>query len=177
MLDREGIAEETSTFGEVVPSDELSKYLNVLTEVRILRVLDEGEQQLYELRHDALAATISEWITELEKELIEVRDNVMNRFNEYQARNQSQMALLDHGFMEYLRPYRSRLDALLGDVTREYLRLSDRALTRKKRLRQFAVTGGLFGSLLIIFAFLFYLERQKTIAATTRFQVARKGDR
>ena len=83
------------------------------------------------------------WISEVEKELIEVRDNLINRFKEYEARNHERAALLDQAFLDYLSVYRSRLGPLLSDA-----QMKKRADTTKsiqpQRLNLWALRSSMF---------------------------------
>lgn len=118
-LDRDAVAQKSADFGEQIAPDILDAHLNQLANVRIVReIADSG---LYELRHDALAATVSGWISEVEKDLFEVRENLANRFKEYEARGSQQSALLDQVFLDYLSVYQQRLWPLLNDSLRQYV--------------------------------------------------------
>ena len=116
---RENVAQDVASFGGAIEAAVLDDHLERLAKVRILREVADTDS--FELRHDALAATIAGWITEVEKELIEVRDNVQNRYKEYAARGRPQSALLDQDFIEYLDVFHGRLDPLLDGATKEYI--------------------------------------------------------
>ena len=78
------VGQEAAGFaGAAIKAADLDSHLNQLVNVRILREIAETDS--YELRHDALAATVSSRISEVEKELIEVRDNLVHRFQEFVA--------------------------------------------------------------------------------------------
>ncbi len=133
-LDREAVTRDAASFGEAIEPEVLDAHLNQLASVRVLReIADSGT---YELRHDTLAATVSGWISEVEKELIEVRDNLINRFKEYEARGKPDEALLDQGFLDYLAVYRERLGPLLSDPLRQYMEDSQRHVGQTQRFRR-----------------------------------------
>ena len=96
-LDRTAVGQEAAGFGAAIKAADLDSHLNQLVNVRILREIAETDS--YELRHDALAATVSSWISEVEKELIEVRDNLVHRFQEFVARGKDRAAFLDGEFL------------------------------------------------------------------------------
>ena len=133
-LDRAAVAAESAGFGAAIEPDVLDAHLSQLASVRILREIADSET--YELRHDALAATVAGWISEVEKELIEVRDNLVNRFKEYEARGQDKEALLDQGFLDYLAVYQQRLRPLLNDALRQYVQDSQRHVQAAQRFRR-----------------------------------------
>jgi WD40 repeat protein len=153
---RGAVALEAASFGDPIPPNTLATHLDQLVNVRVLR--DVGGAS--ELRHDALATTVSSWISEVEKELIEVRDNLNNRFKEYEARSQNESALLDQGFIDYLAVYRQRLAPLLDLPLRGYLETSQRYLVRRKRRAQSAMGLGALALLIVgIIGLTFYIVR------------------
>ena len=149
-LDRVSVAQEAAGFGAAHAPADLDAHLSQLARVRILREIAETDS--YELRHDALAATVAGWISEVEKELIEVRDNLVNRFKEYEARGGQQAALLDQGFLDYLSVYQQRLRPLLNNTLRQYVEESQRHVQAAQRLRRRArqLITGVVGSIIMV---------------------------
>ncbi len=45
---------------------------------------EDADNHLFELRREALAHTIFQWMTGIEQELMEVRQTIENRFKEFQ---------------------------------------------------------------------------------------------
>ncbi len=179
-LDRDAVAQESAGFGAAIPPDVLDHHLHQLASVRILREI----AGTYELRHDALALTVSGWISEVEKELIEVRDNLVNRFKEYEARSQHEDALLDQGFLDYLAIYQGRLKALLNSNLHQYIQDSQRhvqaAQRFRRRIRQL-VTSAV--SIIILGCLAFSLWRwfdaeqaRKTAIRSAEFAAGREKD-
>lgn len=179
-LDQPSLANAAAGFGAAIPPEVLSTHLQQLASARIIR--ETADTGSYELRHDALAATVSSWISEVEKELIEVRDNLINRFNEYTARGGQASALLDQGFMDYLAVYRKRLGPLLNDSQSQYLRTSEQRLRRARKFRQFATASGIAASLFAVIGAWMYLQfrdakqaREKEAIATKHLSFAKKA--
>jgi WD40 repeat protein len=147
------IVESNRTLGKDIPLSEISSYAQQFIDLRILR--DKNENEQYELRHDALAAKIFEKITVMEKELIEVRHMLLNRFHEFEKRE----VLLNSDDLLYIAPYEDKL--FLNENLKRFISKSKLALTKKrKRQRNVFVAA----SLLIIvvlsgFTFWAYQER------------------
>lgn len=157
-ITRAAVAQEVAGFGGEIAPEVLDDLLERLARVRILR--EVADTDTFELRHDALAATVAGWITEVEKELIEVRDNVQNRFREWEARSQAVSALLDHDFLNYLDVFHQRLDPLLDDAMRNYIATSRVQLTRQKRKKRRAVGSVVLTVIAVVLAFgTFYLAK------------------
>lgn len=122
----EQICDNAAPFGEPIEPEELAPILRSLIDRRVLR--EDADNRLYELRHDALAATIRQWMTGLEQELMEVRQTLENRFKEYQHRG----TLLDAAALDYVAPYESRLR--LNPDMRFFVEISRKAVVRKRRI-------------------------------------------
>lgn len=157
-IPREEIGNEVAGFGAQVDDETLIAHLDKLTSVWVLR--EVAENGSFELRHDALAARVADWITEFERELLEVRDNVENRFHEYEARGGPDSALLDWGFLKYLEAYLARLDPLLDRELSDSIRASRRrqrqATVRRQRM---AVWSTVIGVVVIVVSGLLYIAR------------------
>lgn len=177
-ITRTSVAQEVAGFGGEIAPDVLDDLLQRLARVRILR--EVADTDTFELRHDALAATVASWITEVEKELIEVRDNILNRFREWEARNQPDSALLDSEFLDYLEVFRQRLDPLMDDEMREYIEESSAFIQRQKAAKRRLVVGSLLAVAILVIAFgVVYLAnvtqaRNRAEAAFADADVARK---
>jgi WD40 repeat protein len=160
-ITRGAVSQEVAGFGGAIETEILDDYLKRLARVRILR--EVADTDTFELRHDALAATVAGWITEVEKELIEVRDNVLNRFREWEARSKPESALLDNDFLDYLDVFHQRLDPLLDDAMREFIAASRGYLTRRKRKKRRVIGIGILTvmSLMLIFGALYLAKVTK----------------
>ena len=131
------IGQTAAQYGEPLSDDLVEETLRALVDRRL--VLQDADTRLWELRHDMLAAMVSDWMTGLEKELAEVRLALDNRLSEYRRRGRTSAALLDGAFLSYLAPYRSRL-RLSDDQTR-FLEASERAhAAAGRRRRRFVAT-------------------------------------
>jgi len=132
------IEEAVLQFGEPIPTTALETLLRDLINTRVLR--EDAENHLFELRHDALAATIHDWMTGLEKELMEAREALRGRFRHHEALKKSGGALLDQAFLVYLAPYEPRLK-LTGELADYVAASKDEAKKRLRRRRM--VLGGI----------------------------------
>lgn len=159
-LDLEAVATEAAGFGAEIPAQVLDEHLQQLIRVRILRELADTDS--YELRHDALAATVAGWISGVEKELIEVRDNVINRFREYEARGRPRGALLDRDFVNYLSVYESRLEPLLTEDQRRFIEASHAYLLHGRRNMQL-----LIGSIVFVLFIIAYVRNSAYVRNVT----------
>jgi len=93
------IQQRLESFGANLNEAQLKQRLQQLSQDRIIR--EDNDNGLYELRHDSLANTIYEWLSGSEKELIELRQDLENRYQEYLKRN----TLLDNSFLKLLDPH------------------------------------------------------------------------
>ena len=141
------IEEAVLQFGEPIPTTELETLLRDLINTRVLR--EDAENHLFELRHDALAATIHDWMTGLEKELMEAREALRGRFRHHEALRKSGGALLDQAFLVYLAPYEPRLK-LTGELAAYVAASQDQAKKRLRRRR--IVLGGLVALAFLVLA-------------------------
>ncbi len=119
------VCNRAAHYGPGLEPDHADTILDRLIDERIVR--RDADTGLYELRHDALARTIHQWMTGMEQELMEVRQNIENRFREYQQRG----VLLDAAGLAYITPYfdRLRLDPELA----RFIDKSRKEAGRKKR--------------------------------------------
>jgi len=146
VLDARSLAEEAANFGDEIALPELERRLRELVDARVVKEKDkeQGDESgagqasasLYQLRHDALAATVRAWMTGLEQELMEARESLRGRHKEYAARRQAREALLDKGFLSYLAPYetRLRLTGELAAYVKESREAAEKAAKRKRRI-------------------------------------------
>ena len=129
------IEEAVLQFGEPITTTELETLLLDLINARVLR--EDAENHLFELRHDALAATIHDWMTGLEKELMEAREALRARYRHHEALRKSGGALLDLAFLDYLAPYEPRLK-LSGELA-DYVAASKEEAKKRLRRRRLAL--------------------------------------
>lgn len=136
------IGERAQQFGPPIEPEALETLVRRLIDDRILREdLDDG---LFELRHDALARNVAQWMTGLEQELMEVRQTLENRLKEYQATGR----LMDAELLDYLAPYETRIK--LGDELAELVRASRREANRRRRRRRTIVAATLVSVLAVV---------------------------
>lgn len=157
-IPRADIDQEVAGFGAHIDPEVLQDHLDRLATVRILREI--AETGSFELRHDALAARVADWITEFERELLEVRDNVQNRYREYDARGKPDSALLDWGFLKYLEAYLTRLDPLLDRELSDYIRASRRQQRQAgRRRKRMTIWSSVAGVVIIVVSGLIYIAK------------------
>ena len=173
-LDRASVAQEAAGFGAALAPADVDAHLSQLARVRVLREIAETDS--YELRHDALAATVAGWISEVEQELIEVRDNLINRFKEYEARGGQQSALLDQGFLDYLSVYQQRLRPLLNHTLRQYVDDSQRHVQAAQRFRRRArqLITGVVGSIITVCLVIAVHQKNDAVRARDDAQTQRE---
>ena len=121
------IAIRARQFGPDLADEQVAELLQRLIGDRLVR--EDPDQHWYELRHDALAQQIRQWMSGLEQELVDLRQTLENRLREYQRHGR----LLEADLLATLAPYESRL-ALRGELA-ELVELSKRRARRRRRLR------------------------------------------
>jgi len=164
------ILERSSQFGSSLNEDALSTLLNRLIDERILR--EDADNHLFELRHDALAHQIFQWMTGIEQELMEVRQSIENRFKDFQQRG----LLLENDMLEYLAPYEARLK-LKGEIAEFVRRCKRRHRWFKLLIWVIPLTIFVIGSISTYEkreqAMLFHDGQAQTSLATHRFVEAK----
>ncbi|MDP2983958.1 MAG: hypothetical protein Q8O92_11605 [Candidatus Latescibacter sp.] len=148
----EQIIENAAPFGEPLDAETLVPILRSLIDRRVLR--EDADSRLYELRHDALAIPIRQWMTGLEQELVEVRQTLENRFKEYQHRG----TVLDAQTIAWIAPYEARLR--LNPDMRFFVETSRRAAVRKRRIA-LTLAGAAVGVFVIVVSALGLLSYKK----------------
>ncbi|MFO1430386.1 MAG: tetratricopeptide repeat protein [Candidatus Competibacteraceae bacterium] len=133
-------------FGAEIPTERLLNLLRRLGDDRIVR--EDADHHLFELRHDALAARIWQWMTGIEQELLEVRQTLEHRLWEYRQRGR----LLDSGMLDDLKPYESRLH-LRGELAELVEKSKQRAVRARRRRRGLLIAGLVVGWVSAGFAF------------------------
>lgn len=113
--------------GKPMTDAELLQIIQRAVNLRILK--DQDDQGRYELRHDALAATIYAKISLFEKELIEIRQFIDQAYGSHLKRR----SLLSAEDLKYIAPYEDRL--FLNKEQRTFIALSRKEMTRKARRR------------------------------------------
>ncbi|MFA6318933.1 MAG: AAA family ATPase, partial [Elusimicrobiota bacterium] len=135
------ITARAAHFGPALAEETADAILGRLINERIVR--QDADSHHYELRHDSLARTVQQWMTGIEQELMEVRQNLENRFKEYRHRG----ALLDQEALAYVGPYESRLN--LGPELAAFVEKS-RAEVARRRRRRLTVAFSLFSLVLLV---------------------------
>lgn len=146
-------------FGAALSETQVTDLLQRLILDRLLR--EEPEQHWYELSHDALAIPIRLWFSGIEKELLEIRQTLENRLQEYRKRGW----LLNRETLTDLAPYEKRL-GLEGELAELVNHSKHRVLRQRKLL--FLVSAMIVTVVLAfgIFSFAQWreAERQKELA-------------
>jgi len=133
-------------FGAEIPNERLLELLRRLVDDRIVR--EDADHHRFELRHDALAARIWQWMTGIEQELLEVRQTLEHRLREYRQRGR----LLDAGMLDDLKPYESRLH-LRGELADLVAKSKQQAVRARRRGRRRLIAGLVVGWAFAGFAF------------------------
>lgn len=133
--------------------------LRRLVNDRILR--EDPERHLFELRHDALAPHIRQWMSGFEQELVDQRQTLEGRLREYRQRGR----LLEAEVLTDLAPYEIRL-RLRGELA-ELVERSKGAARRRQQIRS-GVAAAIVAVILVfgVFSFVQWQEaaRQKAQA-------------
>ena len=129
------VCEYTTALGHDITPADIEANINQFVGLRIIK--DKDEDGKFELRHDALAAKIYEQISNAEKELIEVRQFIMVRYQDFVRRS----VYLMPADIDYIRPYYNK--ALPTGPEKKFVEASIKLAERKKkRLRVLLVTAG-----------------------------------
>ncbi|PPK73931.1 hypothetical protein B0F87_11342 [Methylobacter tundripaludum] len=163
------IAERVAPFGAELSPNSLDALLQRLVGDRILR--EDPDRHVYELRHDALAQQVRQWLTGWEQELVELRLSLENRLSEYQRRGR----LLDADFLASLAPYEARL-ALRGK-TSELVAKSKAEIGRRRRNRYWIIGGVVSAFLLVVLGFAAFSVKEWRETEIQREQAAENLDK
>jgi WD40 repeat protein len=160
VLGRVTISAEVENFGAQIPDEVLDRILHHLAETRIL--LEDPQHNTFELRHDTLAKSVHKWISGMERELMEVRSRIENRFQEFNSRGQTAQALLDQDFLDYLAPYLSRLK--LSETLSAFVESSRAEILKKARKKLKITIGGVSAIFIVLLIFSFWNMKERAQA-------------
>lgn len=147
--------------GKNLAQEEVAASLRQFVDLRILK--DQDENGKYELRHDALALKIYDQLTMSEKDMLEARQFLINRFNDFQKRS----VLLEVADIHYIVPFETRL--FLNEEQKQFIEKSKRAARRKKNRRRNIALGTGLALIIILAGFTIFALRQRNEAlAQTR---------
>jgi WD40 repeat protein len=129
VIGLEELGERAANFGDAIAPGTLLDTVNQLIDNRIVR--EDPSTHFYELRHDTLALQVHNWMTGIEKELVEIRQLIDSRFDEYQSRG----SLLDASTLKELQVYEDRL--VLSPEKKAFIDASwvETELSRRSRMR------------------------------------------
>ncbi len=135
--------------------EQLLNIVQYFVNVRILREKDENG--FYELRHDSLAVMIFGKMTTLEKDLIEIKQFIEVRFQEFKKRK----IILDQESLDFFSLYLGKLN--LSAEIEQFIKLSAKInrkkARRKKQLRMVLVAAAFIA--LLSFTVWNYAEKKK----------------
>ena len=154
------IQQRTKSFGAAIPLQQLQHQLQQLSQDRILS--EDAANGFYELRHDSLAQPIHDWMTGLEKEMVALRQDIDNRYQEYCKRN----SLLDADFLKLLIPFEKRLH--LEEAQQRFVQKSRQQQRRKLRNRIIILLTLFLGVLATVSSLWFQAEQAKEKALAER---------
>ncbi len=161
--DIENYAQST---GKNINPTEINSILLKFISLRIVR--DKGENNVYELRHDSLAAKIFEKITLIEREIIEIRQFIEHSYSAFMKRG----VYLSVADISYIAPYENKLMVSAGE--KEFIaRSKNQWLKVKRRRRNIAATILLSIFIIMgIFSFWALRERTKAVESEAKAKVA-----
>jgi WD40 repeat protein len=138
-----------------ITGDKINELIQYLIKVRI--VSEKDDQGCYELRHDSLAKRIYQWLTTGEKDVLQIKQLLENRYLEYEKRK----VLLDKETIEYIEPYKKRLH-LASDLN-VFIDKSIDALEKEKRKKKNFLISAVAACLIVLLIFTGwnYIERKK----------------
>jgi hypothetical protein len=149
------------SLGKPLTRENLSALLKQFVDLRILKDMDDTGR--YELRHDALAGKIYEQISLVEKEQLEVRQFLNNRFIEFRKRQ----VVLSPTDLQYIALYENKL--FLNEEQKQFIEKSKRqARLKKNRRRNIAVAAGLLLLLILSGFSLFALKQRNEAVAQSK---------
>ncbi len=146
----------TKALGKNLSLETVENDIRQFVDLRILK--DQDENGKYELRHDALAGKIYEQITLGEKELLEVRQFLINRFADYQKRN----ILLTDADLLFISPYENKL--FLNEEQKQFIEKSKRIARQKRNRRRNIAIGFAIGLIIVLFGFTLFAVKQRNEA-------------
>jgi len=172
----------TLAMGKKISSEEIEKYIRQFVDLRILKDKDENEK--YEFRHDALAKKIFDQVSYSEKELIEVRQFIINRYNDFKKRGD----FLQEQDISYILPYENKM--FLNPEQKEFVYKSIKVSRLKKRRVRNTIIFSTILLILVLAGFTIFavLQRnkaylqskiadQKTLEALNQKELAEKANR
>lgn len=140
QITRDEVSGFARELGSPVTERSVDDILFRAVNLRILK--DQDEQGRYELRHDALAATIFSKITGFEKDLLEIRQFMDQAWTSYERRG----VLLSEQDLKYIAPFEDRL--LLNADQRGLVDQSKKEIGRSARRR--LLTFGSIAAMVIV---------------------------
>ncbi len=97
------ITEDAGLYGRGLSEEEVGKVLDNLVRDRIIRV--DRDNTWYELMHDALSKHIREWMSGIEAKMMEIRQELDFKYDEYKNRK----TFLDKVTLKYIEPFENKL--------------------------------------------------------------------
>lgn len=150
------IMDFTRSLGKSLSQEVVESELRQFVDLRILKEMDDNGK--YELRHDALAAKIYDQISWVEKQLLEVRHFIINRYNDFQKR----AILLGDADLQYLAPFENKL--FLNPEQKQFIDKSKRTVRRKRNRRRNVALGASLALIIILSGFTIFSIRQRNEA-------------
>lgn len=148
--------EFTRALGKNLSKENVETDLRQFVDLRILK--DKDDNGKFELRHDALAAKIYEQISSVEKEMLEVREFLNNRFNDFHKRS----ILLGDADLQYLSPYEHRL--FLNEEQKLFIEKSKRFMVKKRNRRRNVALIAAAALIIVLSGFTLFSIKQRNEA-------------
>ena len=145
VIGLEELGERAANFGDAIAPGILLDTVNQLIDNRIVR--EDPNTHFYELRHDTLALQVHIWMTGIEKELVEIRQLIDSRFDEYQSRG----SLLDASTLKELQVYEDRL--VLSPEKKAFIDASWVETEHSRRSRMRLIIGAAASIIIVLSGF------------------------
>jgi WD40 repeat protein len=156
QMSEDGVIDFMLALGKQINGVVLEKYIRQFVDLRILK--DKDENGKYELRHDALAAKIFEQISHTEKEMLEVRQFIMNRYDDFKKRG----TYLEFSDIQYIKPYENKM--LLSGEQKEFVAKSIKISKQKKQRTRNIVIAATSVLILVLASFTVFAVMQRNEA-------------
>lgn len=150
------IEEFARTLGKSIGKEDLKNLLQSFVNLRVLK--DKDDHELYELRHDSLAIKIYEKFTLVEKELLEIKEFLVNAYSNFQRRG----IYLSESDLHYIAPYEDKI--FLGKALNQFVADSRNELVRIQRRRRRWIAAAAIALITILTFFTGWAMRERTKA-------------
>lgn len=153
QIGEEEIGDFARTLGTPVGPEELTGLLQKFVNLRVLKDKDEHDQ--YELRHDSLAIKIFEKITLVEKELLEIKDFLVNAHSNFERRG----IYMNEQDLKYIAPYEDKI--FISRKLHQFVTDSKREIQKSVRRRRTLIAAAAAVLIIILSIFTGWAMRER----------------